>query len=139
MPQLPSFEFLDHPADIKIRAYGKTLPELFINAAKGITFYLFGEHTLNQINTISEYIDVSGIDRYSLFVNFLSEVLYLSVSNKAACVEINIYAYEEDQRIRAEIILEEAIAIHEIKAVTYSELEIKHTRKDWQAVFVCDI
>lgn len=133
------FEFLDHPADIKIHAYGKTLPALFTNAAKGMTFYLFGEQTSSQTNTISEYIDVSGIDRYSLFVNFLSEILYLSVSNKAACVEINIYSYEDDQRIRAEIILMEAEAIHEIKAVTYSELVIKQTKKDWQAIFVCDI
>ena len=35
MPR-PPFEILEHTADVGLKAYGQTLPELFVNAARGM-------------------------------------------------------------------------------------------------------
>src|SRR3990172_9412846 len=32
----PPYEILEHTADVGIKAYGRTLPELFVNAARGM-------------------------------------------------------------------------------------------------------
>jgi SHS2 domain-containing protein len=33
---LKNYEILDHPADLKIKSFGKDLPEVFVNAALAI-------------------------------------------------------------------------------------------------------
>ena len=43
MPET-GYELLEHPADVKLRAWGATLEELFANAAAGMMAFLFGEH-----------------------------------------------------------------------------------------------
>ncbi|MGH9785587.1 MAG: archease, partial [Terriglobia bacterium] len=32
----PPYEILEHTADVGLKAYGRTLPELFVNAAVGM-------------------------------------------------------------------------------------------------------
>jgi len=41
------FEFLDHPGDLKLRAWGRNLEELFANAATGMMTFLFGSGIAN--------------------------------------------------------------------------------------------
>ncbi|MBU1988259.1 MAG: archease [Nanoarchaeota archaeon] len=68
------YTFLPHTADIKFKAYGKTLNQAFENAALAISKILAKE---NKVKTnITKDIELEGIDQKSLFYNFLEEIIF---------------------------------------------------------------
>ncbi|MCL5261432.1 MAG: archease [Gammaproteobacteria bacterium] len=130
------FEFKDHPADIKIKAYGKDLPELFINSALGMMYFLFAEAKI-KIDK-KDIIEVHAENTESLLVNWLAEILMLSDINNRAYKKFKILEMNA-KKIKAEIGSGLAIAQDEIKAVTYHELSIKQRQGKYIATFCCDI
>ena len=68
------FELLEHPADIGFRVFGRTLPELFENAALALVSIAY---EVESVTPESEYtLTASGTDYESLLVAWLSEVLF---------------------------------------------------------------
>ncbi len=69
------FEFLEHTADIIIKATGDTLEEAFASSAEG----LFATITeLSLIDSVVEIeFEVESIDRQGLLVAFLSKLIYI--------------------------------------------------------------
>ena len=69
------YEQLEHAGDIRIKVYGDSLNELFVNAG----YALFDIITdIKKIQPeLTEYVEVSGIDSEELVVNWLSELNYL--------------------------------------------------------------
>jgi SHS2 domain-containing protein len=130
------YQFLDHPADIKIRSFGKDLPELFANSALGMTAYLYGEKDIALTNEESIVVEAENLE--SLLVNWLAEILYLSAVNKRAYLKYNIQELTRT-KISAKISSGKTIAKDEIKAVTYHELTITETKNGWEATVVYDI
>ena len=62
------FEFLDHTADIKIRAYGKTQEEAFENLVLAISEYLSKEQKIKPKK--AKTIEVRGSDKENLLYKF---------------------------------------------------------------------
>lgn len=133
---MKKYEYLEHPADIKIRAFGETLPKLFINAACAVTNFLY-EVKETQV-TKTEKVQVEAANLEDLFINWLTEILYLSDANHLACVNFEIKTFDE-KRILVGVGMVAAVAKDDIKAITYSELSVKKTNDHWEAIFVCDI
>jgi SHS2 domain-containing protein len=76
MPKkLKAFEFLDHPADAKFRAYGKSLEEGFQNAAYALVSLMWNRERIRP--KIEHTVVVEGKDLKQLLLNFLEEVLFL--------------------------------------------------------------
>ena len=70
-----NFEYLEHPADIGLRARGESLEALFSCAARALVHLILED---DRIREAGEYrFTVEAADRESLLVNFLNEVLYL--------------------------------------------------------------
>jgi SHS2 domain-containing protein len=70
----PSFEILEHPADIGFRAFGGTVAELFENAALAL-ISIGGE--IEDVAACEEHhLEATATDYESLLVAWLSEVLY---------------------------------------------------------------
>ena len=69
------FEFIEHTADVGIRAYGTNVKEAFANAGKAL-FSLITE--LDDVEE-AEYRDIEVIapDQESLLVEWLNELIYL--------------------------------------------------------------
>lgn len=99
------FDILPHTADIKIRAYGKTLEEFFRNALVGMfkaigpkidQSYGAGVSTLpgDFKVEVGRKIELEAIDYEVLLVNFLSEALYLSDVNNEAYLDAKIEKIE---------------------------------------------
>lgn len=130
------FEFLEHPADIKIRAHGKDMPEVFVNAALGMMQYLFGAPKV-KVDKI-EHLEVIANDLESLLVNWLSDLLALSAINKCVYVAFTFSEFNQN-KIVASIGSGKAISKEEIKAVTYHELQIVQQNDEWMATVVFDI
>ncbi|PIQ75421.1 MAG: archease [Candidatus Portnoybacteria bacterium CG_4_8_14_3_um_filter_40_10] len=136
------YEILDHPADLKIKAFGKDLAEVFVNAALAIAdqqtrFLELAPKSAKKEEEI--LIESDGFE--SLLVDWLSEILYRSEINKKVYNNFEVTEFLEDPyKIKAKI---KGIAVEskniDIKAVTYHNLEIKKISDHWEAVIVFDI
>ncbi len=69
------FEILDHTADAKFRAYGRTLEEAVANAALA-TVSLMWDYEKVELK-VREEVEIKAWSFETLMVKFLSEILYL--------------------------------------------------------------
>ncbi len=134
------YEILEHPGDIKIRIFGKDDKELFANAALGMTSYIYGQKITEdrQGPVFFETAEIRSPDKEALLVDWLSEILYRSETNKRAYTDYEILDIKETD-LKAKIGSIEAKAIEDIKAVTYSGLKIEKEKDHWEAEVVFDI
>lgn len=135
---MKKYEFLEHPADIKIRVFGKDLPEVFTNAALGMMEIIYGQEVLSEKPSTTTEIRVKAMDLESLMIDWLSDLLYLSDTNDQAYINYKIKDFKEN-KIIAEVGTCPAKAVDDIKAVTYNELEIEEKNGKWEATVVFDI
>lgn len=140
---MKKYEFLEHTADAKFRAYGKTLEEAFGNAA--LAMYSIMVDTEKVKPKIKKEIKVDGTDEKSLLYNFLEEFLFiLDVENFLLnkIKKIKITKKKQKYYIKAEAYGDKAenYETHgDVKAVTYNEMEIKKEKKRCVVQVVLDI
>jgi len=142
---MEKYEVLEHPADLKIRAFGKTKEELFLNMLKGMTDSLKPE--LDNV-VAKRIIKISSPDLGALLIDFLSEVLYLIQANKEIYSDINFKKLTNPSASSGQVAeLDAELTGHkverfgeDIKAATYHNLDI-HQKKDetWEATVLFDI
>lgn len=139
------FKILEHTADIALEVYGKNLKELFANAAEGMFFCMgISKKDWKRLSLISQKtkkIKIKSLDKESLLVDFLNELLYLLFTNNKIYSEIKIDKLtdkELEARTR-EISSREIDLKIEIKAATFHNLEIKKENKNWRTVIIFDI
>ena len=133
------YEILEHTADLKIRALGKTKEELFLNALFAMQDNLKPEIKKPREKTARE-IKIKSLDSPALLVDFLSEVLYLIQVNKEIYSNIKFKKFSNVE-IEAEFFGKKVERFGEdIKAVTYHSLDV-HQKKDgtWEATVLFDI
>jgi SHS2 domain-containing protein len=147
------YKILEHPAELRLRIFGKTIEELFSNAAEVMAQILSAEAAKSKIknqkprrrtSTLRDKskikIKVESDDINTLLVDFLSEILAKSQINK--CVYL-----VSDIKIDASNFMLHASCIYfpverfdeEIKAVTYQDLNIQKIDGIWQTILVFDI
>lgn len=123
---MKKFEFLEHTADTKIRAYGKNLEEQFSNAALALTSVMIEPKLIKK--EIKKEIKVNGTDQKSLLYNFLEQFLILLdseffVINKVEKIEI------KGLTLKATLIGDKLSEKYEtsgdVKAITYNDMEIQ--------------
>jgi SHS2 domain-containing protein len=134
--QVKKFEFLEHPSELKIRSFGKGLPDVFVNSALAMMEFLFGKVPKSKIQY--ERLEVNANNLESLLVDWLAEILYLSNSKKRIYQNYKVLEFS-DRKIIADVGSQKALAKDDIKAVTYHELSISKQNGLWQATVVYDI
>lgn len=126
------FEVIEHTADLGIIAYGKTVPELFENAALGMFSLIADLDGVKEKYRISISIDAHDYDE--LLVTFLNELQYYYTIKKVIFKRFEISKLSET-RLDANISGGEIAAmssekpgiLHDIKAATYHQLKIEKT------------
>ena len=133
------YQILDHPADLKIRAFGKTKEELFFNMLKGMQEGMKAKVWRLEEKTKRE-IKIKSPDLGALLVDFLSEALYLVQTNKEIYNNIKFKKFT-DTEIDAELEDQKVERFGEdIKAVTYHGLDVcQEENNTWQATVLFDI
>lgn len=130
------FEELEHTADVGIRAYGKTLEELFANAAAGM-FSLITD--LASVRVVGEYkVRVEARDAKALLFDFLSELLFLHQTEKVLLSEFDVAVgpNSAEARVRGERIDRTRHALHmDVKAVTYHAMILDPGQGVAQVIF----
>jgi len=135
---MKKFEVLEHTADLKIRAFGKSKKELFLNILLGMTESQKAE--VEKEEEIKRKINIKSLDLRALLVDFLSEVLYLSQVNHEVYNNVKFTKFS-DIELKGELIGHKVESFGEdIKAVTHHDLDI-HQRKDgnWEVTALFDI
>lgn len=134
---MKKFEEIEHTADWAFRAYGQNLRELFVNAATSL-FALQGSLT-DASPTVTREVQIEGVDRETLLVNWLNELLYLQETQHETYDRFEIFDLSETQ-LRAQIHGKPRGKIEKvIKAATFHDLEIKQTNEGWEATIVVDV
>ena len=131
------YRFLEHTADMKFQAFGKTLEQAFENSVLAVSSHLSGEKPVKSSK--KKKVKLEGNDKKSLFYNLLDEVIFLldAESFLVSKAKINI----KENTLNIEFSGDDASKynIDEIKAATYAEMEIKQTKDGWQVQAVMDI
>jgi len=133
--QNEGFYEISHTADVALGVIGPTLESLFLYAAKG--FYSLVEIVADNRKKEHYEIDLLEINIESLLVSFLSELLFfLEKSVFMSEIEVTIH----DNKLNASLIGSPVISMqHEIKAVTYNDLEINFIDGMYATTIVFDI
>lgn len=135
------YETFDHTADIGVRVFGRTVEEVFTNAA----YALFDQLTdLKNVGgrAIQEFF-VEGADREDLLIRWLSELLFFCQSRGYLFKEFSILHLDSHSvrgAARGEIFDSSRHRFNtEIKAVTYHQVEVKRTDKGWEGRVIFDV
>jgi len=85
-------------------------------------------------------IEVAGLDRETLLVNWLNELLYLSERFQETYESLEVLAFS-DQRLRARLrgTQQAAPVPTTVKAVTFHNLAIRRVGTEWMATVVVDV
>ncbi len=135
------YTLLDHTADLRIRVSGTDPADLFKNAGLALFDLITKPDRLRPSEVIE--LAVTGDDPADLMVNYLRELLYLWAGNEKLVKMIDI-ADISDTAISARVSTdryqpEHHEILHEIKAVTYHQIEVVRTAGGWQAKVVFDV
>ena len=137
------YKFLEHTADAKFQALGKTMEEAFSNAALAMFSVITDTKKISE--GIKKEIKAEGKDLKALLYNFLEEFLFL--------IDTQNFLLNSIQNIKIKKINNayqlEAIAVGDntdkyettggIKAVTYNEMEIKEEKGKVMVQVVVDL
>jgi len=132
-----SFEEIEHTADRAFRVTGRDMGGLLENAARALQA-LDGPRPPGEPSATRE-IEVEGVDRESLLVNWLNEILYLEQVHQLACERFHIDELKDHHlRVRVETWKSDRSYAH-IKAVTFHNLKIRETSEGLEADVVLDV
>ena len=136
-----NYTLLDHTADLKIRVTGTDPANMFKNAGLALFDLIVKSDSLTAKEIFE--LQVNGDDSADLMVNFLRELLYLWTGNEKLVKMIDI-VYISETAVSAKVSTDcyepqRHAIIHEIKAVTYHQIDVRRTAHGWQAEVVFDI
>ena len=137
---MKAFEFFEHTADIGVRAFGRTLEELFVNAARAL-YEIQGRFDLADRRMIK--IELSADSADELLVRWLSELLY-RFSTEGVCFTHFRLRFIEPNKLTAQmeggvVDFSHSEVSEEVKAVTYHQLSVQQTADDWTATVIFDV
>ena len=137
-----AFEYLEHTADVKFRAYGKTAEEMLCNAASALFQAMVDPTTIaaQEIWTV----ELEGDDLDDLAYRWLSEIIFLFETESAVFSTFSLQL-KQDEKMRLygkiggeRIDLGRHAFENEVKAVTRHKFGIKKNQI-WCIQVVLDV
>ena len=137
------YEYLEHTADAKFRAYGRTIEEAFDNASKAMFEILIPCNKVQAV--IKKEISVKTKKPESLLYDFLEELLFLLDTEgfllsktKGLTISLN-----EDNCTLNCVAFGDTYKNYQvsgnIKSITYNDMEIKKTKEGYELTVVVDL
>ena len=137
----PSYEIINHTADLGIVVKGGTIEELFVNAANAMTDLMVKAD--GRENGVKRKLLVEGEDLPDLMVRWLSEILYLFNGENilVSAIEIGSISPTRLQAKLSGVSLKKCRheILREIKAVTYHQIAVEETADGWETRVIFDI
>ena len=140
------FEYLDHTADVQLHAWGVTLKEAFEEAAKAMFAYMTDLDSVEERGTVR--YEVRASDMESALFRFLDEALFhFSADPFFVPFKVDITRFEREG---GDVVIE-AVGLGEpfqlgkhpqgmeVKAITYSAMQINETDGHAEVFVIVDI
>lgn len=135
------YEQIPHTADLAAKIYGRSLKELFENAAFAMFDMMADMEGVKAEESVD--IEVEALDKEGLLVSWLNEILYVSYIKGILFPEMRVTELDEKKIVataKGERIGEDTGRLHsEIKAATYHDLEIQKTDEGYEVTVVFDV
>lgn len=135
------YEQFPHTADIGVRVFGRSLKELFENAAFAM-FDLLADLEGLKGDIVKDF-ELKSSNKEELLVDWLDELLFNFYTNEIIFYRFDVREISET-RLKAEAFGRSVAANRnrlktEIKAATYSELKIVNTNSGFQVEIIFDV
>jgi len=134
-----NYKFLKHTADVKFRAFGKTLNKSFENSAIAMFKAMFDKRVKTKVK---KQIKVNGKDLENLLYNFLEDLIVLLDSVDFFLSKVKVKINEKDMSLVASVEGDKAhnypISL-QVKAVTYNNMFVKKIKGQWVCQVVLDV
>jgi len=137
-----SYELRDHTADVAVEATGPTLAAVFAAAGDGMAAAMC-EEVPGETGERFDF-EVEAESREALLFDYLDQLIYerdvravLPVDNEAEIRDADGEKLVVAGSARGVPLAE--VTAREIKAVTYSEMELVETDEGWRAYVVLDV
>ena len=135
------YEFFEHTADTGLRIYGRTLEELFTNAAKGLVELLVEDSPVAATETRMMALSAASLE--TLLQRWLKELLFWFATDRFLPGH---YQLDEMTRtaLRARVTGERFDPMRhaqgtEVKGVTYHQFRVEQTANGWEAEIIFDV
>ncbi len=134
---------VDHTADIGIAVSGKTLKQLYLNAARGMVRASLSSRLAHPRRARSKNIMLKAVDREQLLVKWLQEILFLVNAKRLVPTGFKILSLTE-RMLKAQVSYvpfdpERHHVRREFKAATYHGLFIKKSGGQFRTTVIFDI
>ncbi len=136
------YEYLTHTADVKIRAFGKTLEEAFLSSAYAVKNEFTSQKTEDKF---SEKINIVANSKEALFYDFIDTIIFYVDSDKRIISSIKNIDIKEDKKNKKWLLncvfhMDDITEFNTlIKAMTYQEMNIEKKDKEWVIEFIVDV
>ncbi len=140
---IKKYEFIEHTADIKFRAYGDNVENVFENSLLAFSEILSRGKKVKSLKKKS--FEVKGKDYEELMYNFLEEMLYFLDAEDFIPSMAKVRIFENDlKQLKVEVFGDDVSNykdLDHIKAITYAEMHIKDLGigKGWEGQVVVDV
>ena len=139
---MDGYEYLDHTADLGMRAYGKTLKELFTNAAQGMLEAMAATETIYEVQQIRINVEAESLE--DLMVAWLNELIFRYEVEEVLFRRVKIQQINEKELSAIAYgespDLTKHVVYTEIKSVTYHQLVVEQKPNgDWFAQVIFDL
>jgi SHS2 domain-containing protein len=135
------YKLFDHTADLGIEVEESSLEGIYNSAAEALFSILSDLSAIETKKTLLRR--VKGLDREDLLINFLRDLLNLWNRNRflvRSCEVLEIAPQNLTARLSGEFYNPLIHRIkREIKAVTYHQVSLVHTKRGWKGKFVFDV
>ncbi|EFN55786.1 hypothetical protein CHLNCDRAFT_14100, partial [Chlorella variabilis] len=136
---------LDHTADVQLHAWGATLTEAFENVALCMFNYMTPLKGIAIDPALTRRYEAEGHDMQSLLFNFLDELLFSFSTEFFVPSQLRITSFDRQTwQIKAEghgekFDRQRHVCGTEVKAITYSAMQINETPEDAEVFVIVDI
>lgn len=137
------YEFFEHTADAKFKAYGKNLEEAFANAALATTAIMTDINKIKPVTVRNMHIESKN--KESLLYDFLEELLYYLDTEGFLLANVKEIHIQKAEKYSLDVVLEGDYAekgyeVHTaIKSVTYNDMKIEEKEDEVIIQVVHDI
>src|SRR3989344_3675820 len=129
---MKSFKYLSHTADIKFRAYGKSLEEAFLNSAEAVKQAMTKDDVVGKIK---KGLGVMGDDIESLLYNFLEEIIFLLDAENFMISKVENLIINKDKAgysLKCDFLGDKSGGYEfdeHIKAITYHDMKVEKKKE----------
>jgi SHS2 domain-containing protein len=134
------YKYLPHTADAKFVAYGNNIDEVFENCAIAM-FNILGK--TSDVKLIKKFeIELKAKNYERLLYDFLEELLFLLETENLFLSNVKNLRIDKNFSLTCTIEgdnIQNYETNSDIKAITYSDMDIKETSEGYEATVVVDI